>query len=84
MAGYSSNVEEEGGGELDHSFRVVQVVRISGLNRGFQVLGGDSLFPDETPVDAGDACSTVDKGSSFNGFHHVRRNDKLNWNLHSG
>ena len=70
-AGYSSDVEEEGGGELDYFFRVDGVVRVSGLNRGFQALGGNSLFPDKPPVDAGDACPTVDKGSSFNGFHHV-------------
>ena len=69
---------------MDHPFGVDRVVRISGLNWGFQALGGDSLFPDKPPIDTGDACSTVDKGSSFNGFHCVRGDDKLNWDLHSG
>ena len=82
--GYSSDVEEQGGGELDYSFGVDRVVRVLGLDRGFQVLGRDSLFPDKPPVDAGDASSTVDKGSSVNGFHCVQRDDKLNWDLHSG
>ena len=44
----------------------------------------DSLFPDKPPVNAGDACSTVDKGCCFNGFHRVQGNDELYWNLHSG
>ena len=77
MVGYSSDIEEEGGGKPDYSFRVDRVIRISGLNRGFQALGRDSLFPDKSPVDAGDACSTVNEGFGFNGFHHVRGNDKL-------
>ena len=54
-----------------------------GLDRGFQALGGDSLFSDKPPVDAGDACSAVDKGSGVNGFHRVRGDDKLDSDLHS-
>ena len=83
-ADYSSDVEEQGSGEPDSSFGVDRVVHVSGLDRGFQALGRDSLFPDKPPVDARDACSTVDKGSGVNGFHRVRGNDKLNWDLHSG
>ena len=69
--GYSSDIEEQGGSKLDYSFRVNRVVRVSGLDRVFQALGGDSLFPDKPLVDTGDACSAVDKGSCFNGFHRV-------------
>ena len=81
--GYSSDVEEQGGGEPDHSFGVDGVVRVSGLDWGFQALGRDTLFPDKPPIDAGDTCPTVDKGFGFNGFHRVRRDDKLYWDLHS-
>ena len=84
MAGYSSDVEEQGGGKPDHSFGVDRVVRVSGLDGFLEMFGGDPLFSDEPPVDAGDACPTVDKGSSFNSFHCVRRNDELNGDLHSG
>ena len=83
MAGYSSNVEEQGSGEPDYSFRVDGVVRVSGLDGFLETFGGDSLFSDESPVDAGDTCPTVDKGSGFNGFHRVRRDDELYWDLHS-
>ena len=81
--GYSSDVEEQGGSESDYSFRVNRVVHVLGLDWVFQALGGDSLFSDKPPVDAGDACSTVDKGSCLNGFHRVRGNDELDWDLHS-
>ena len=42
------------------------------------------MFPDKPPIDAGDACSAVDKGFGFNGFHRVRGDGRLNWDLHSG
>ena len=59
MAGYSSNVEEQGGGKPDYSFGVDGVVRVSGLDGFLETFGGDSLFSDEPPVDAGDTCPTV-------------------------
>ena len=83
MASYSSDVEEQGGGKPDYSFRVDGVVRVSGLDRFLEVPGGDPLFSDESPVDAGDTCSAVNQSSGFNGFHRVRRDDKLDWDLHS-
>ena len=76
MAGYSSDIEEQGGGKPDHSFRVDGVVRVSGLDGFLEAFGGDSLFSDEPAIDARDTCSTVDKGSCFNGFHRVRREDR--------
>ena len=71
MAGYSSDVEEQGGGKPDHSFGVDRVVRVSGLDGFLETFGGDPLFSDEPPVDAGDAHSAVNQGSGFNGFHSV-------------
>ena len=50
--GYSSNVEEQGGGEPDYSFGIDRVIRVPSLDWGFQVLGRESMFPDEPPVDA--------------------------------
>ena len=81
--GYPSDVEEQGGGEPDYSFRVDGVVRVPGLDWVFQALGRDSLFPDKPPINTGNTCPTVDKGSGFNGFHRVRRDDELDWDLHS-
>ena len=83
MAGYSSDIEEQGGGEPDYSFRIDGVIRVPGLDRFLETLGGDSLFSDEPPVDAGDACSAVNQSSGFNGFHRVRGNNELDWDLHS-
>ena len=83
-AGYSSNVEEQGGGEPDHSFGIDRVIRISCLHRGFQALGRKFMFPDKLPIDTGDACSAVNEGLGINGFHHVRGDNKLDWDLHSG
>ena len=82
-SGYPSNIKEQGGGELDYSLGIDGVIHIPCLDQGFQVLGRKFVFPNESPVDAGDACSTVNEGFGFNGFHHVRGNDKLYWDLHS-
>ena len=70
-AGYSSDIEEQIGRELDYSLRVDGVIRIPCLDRGFQALGREFVFPNEPPVGAGDACSAVYEGSGVNGFHHV-------------
>ena len=84
MAGYPSDIEEQGSGEPDYSFGIDRVIRVPGLDRGFQALGRKFVFPNESPVDAGDACSTVNEGSGVNGFHCVQGDNELNWDLHSG
>ena len=81
--GYSSNVKEQSGGELDYPLGVDGVVHISCLDWGLQALGGEFVFPDESPVDARDTCPTIYEGLGVNGFHRVRRGDELNWDLHS-
>ena len=40
------------------------------------------MFPDKSPVEAGDACATVDEGMSVDGFQGVQWFDKLDWDLH--
>ena len=82
-SGYPSDVKEQGGGKLDYSLGVDRVICISCLDRSFQVLGGEFVFPDKSPVDTRDACPAVYEGSGVNGFHRVRRCDELNRDLHS-
>ena len=81
---YSSDVKEQSSGELDYSLGVNRVVRIPGLDRGFQALSREFMFLDKSPVNARDTCPTVYKGLGVNGFHRVRGDNKLDWNLHSG
>ena len=81
--GYSSDIEEQGGGKPDYSLGVDGVVRVSGLDGFLEAFGGDPLFSDKPPVDAGDACSAVNQGLGLNGFHRVRGDNKLDWDLHS-
>ena len=82
-SGYPSNVKEQGGGKPDYSFGVDGVVCIPRLDRGFQALGRKSVFPDKSPIDARDTRPTVYEGSGVNGFHCMRRDDELDWDLHS-
>ena len=82
-SGYSSNIKEQSSGEPDYPFGVNGVVCIPGLYWGLQTLGREFVFSNKPPVNARDACSAVNEGSGVNGFHCVRRGDKLNWDLHS-
>ena len=40
------------------------------------------MFSDESPVEAGDACTTVNEGAGVDDFQGVRWFDKLDWDLH--
>ena len=71
LLGYSSNIKEQGKGELDYSLGVDGVVCVPCLNQGFQALGRELVFPDKSPVDARNTCPTIYEGSGVNGFHHV-------------
>ena len=42
------------------------------------------MFPDEPPVEARDACATVNKGAGIDGFQSVQWFNKLDWDLHRG
>ena len=55
--GDSFDVEEEGGGETNYSFAVNGVIGVSCVDRLLQLCGGESVFPDKPPVEAGDACA---------------------------
>ena len=49
-AGYSSNVMEQSGREPDYLLSIDGVVCIPCLNWVFQVLGGEFVFSDKSPV----------------------------------
>ena len=83
LSGYSSDIKEQSSGELDYPFGINGVVLVPGLYWGFQSLGREFVFPNKSPVDARDACPAVYEGPGVNGFHCVRGDDELNWDLHS-
>ena len=68
LPGNTFNVEKEGRGEADYPFAVNGVVGISCVDRFLQLCGGEGVFPDKSPVKAGDACSTVNKGAGVDSF----------------
>ena len=76
------NIEEEGGGEANYSFAVNGVISISCVDGLLQLCGGEGMFPDESPVETGDACAAVNEGTGVDGFQDVRWFDKLDWDLH--
>ena len=71
-----------GRGEMDYSFAVDGVVSVSGVDWFLQPGGGEGIFPDKSPIEAGDACATVNKGTSVNGFQGVQWFNKLDRDLH--
>ena len=71
LLGDSFNVEEEGGGEVDYSFTVNGVIGIPGIDWFFQLGGGEEMFFNKPPVEAGNACATVNKSTGVNGFQGV-------------
>ena len=84
FSGNILNIEEEGGGEANYSFAVNGVIGVSRVDRLFQPCGGEGMFPDEPPVEAGDAGAAVNEGAGVNGFQGVQWFDKLDWDLHRG
>ena len=66
-----AQVEEEGGGEADYSFAINGVISILGIDRFLQLGGGEGMFPNKSPIEARDACATVNKGTSVNSFQGV-------------
>ena len=76
------DIEEEGGGETDYSFAVDGVISVCGIDWFFQPGGGKGMFSDKSPIKAGDACTTVNKGVSVDGFQGAQGFDKLNRDLH--
>ena len=69
--GDAFNIEEEGGGETNYSFAVNGVVGISCVDGFLQPSSGEGMFSDESPVETGDACTTVNEGAGVDGFQGV-------------
>ena len=42
------------------------------------------MLSDESPIETGDTCATVNEGAGVDGFQSVRWFDKLDWDLHGG
>ena len=80
--GNTFDVEKEGRGGVDYPFAINGVVGVSCVDRFLQSCDGEGVFLDKSPVKAGDACATINKGTSVDGFQGVRWFNKLNWNLH--
>ena len=65
------DIEEEDGGEMDYSLAVNEVIGIPCIDWFLQPGGREGMFPDKSPIEAGDACATVNKGMGVNGFQGV-------------
>ena len=61
---------------------VCSLVDILNGNGGGEFLGGESVFSDELPVDAGDVCARVYQCKGVNNFEGVRGGDQLNRDMH--
>ena len=42
------------------------------------------MLSDESPIETGDTCATVNEGLGVDSFQGVRWFDKLDWDLHRG
>ena len=80
--GDTLDVKEEGGSEANYSFAVDGVIGVPRVDRLLQPRGGEGVFPDESPVETGDACAAVNESMGVDSFQGVRWLDKLDWNLH--
>lgn len=66
------DIQEEGGGEEDVAFSVGRLVDISDSDGDGEAVSREVVPSDESPVDAGDFCTTVDEGGGFDDFERVR------------
>ena len=74
--------EEKGAGEADGSGLVVRLIDVSDRNGVLETGGGDLVLSHKVPVDAGDVCTAVNKGTGVNGFQGVHGGDQLYWDSH--
>ena len=71
------NVEEKGRGEADYSFAIDGVVSVPCVDQFLQPNGGEGVFSNKPPIEAGDACTTIYEGTGVDGFQGVRWFDEL-------
>ena len=62
------DIEEKSGGETDYSLAIDGVVSVSRVDWFLQPGGGEGMFSNKPSVEAGDACTTVYKGTGVDGF----------------
>ena len=65
------DVEEEGGGEADYTFAINGVIGVSEVDWFFQSGSGKGMSPYKPPIEAGDACATINKGTGVDSFQVV-------------
>ena len=70
-------VGKKGAGKVDFPIFVQGLVNISYFDGNIKFHGGEGVFSNKLPVDAGDVCTTVNQGMSVNNFQHVGRGDEL-------
>ena len=78
----SFNIEEEGRGEADHSFAVNGVIGIPGIDCFLQLSCGEGMFPDKSPIEARDACATVNNSTGIDSFQVVQWFNQLDRDLY--
>ena len=65
-------IEEECGGETDHSFAIDGVVSVPCIDWLLQLAGREGMLSNKPLVEAGDACTAVYEGMGVDGFQGVR------------
>ena len=71
FAGDSFDIEKEGGGETNYSPAVDGVISIPCIDRLLQLSGGEGMFSNESPIETGDTCATVNEGMGVDGIQGV-------------
>ena len=70
------NVEEEGGGEMDHSLAIDGVVSVPCVDWFLQPGSREGMLSNKPPVEAGDACTTVYEGTVSKEFPVLKIHDR--------
>ena len=76
------NVGVEGASIVDRTSFVRSLVNIANGDGGGEFLGGESVFSDKLPVNAGDVGTRVNQCRGVDDFEGVRGGDQLNRDVH--
>ena len=80
--GYPFNVYIEGTGITDCTSFIHSLVNISNSDGRSKFFGGETMFPDELPVNVGDVSTGVYQCRGVNNFEGVQGGDQLYWDMH--
>ena len=76
------DIDEQITGVPNVSIFVMEVVSIPGLYRDSEFCSGEVVLFNEISVYARDICAAINQCSDIDNFHQIRRNNKLNMDLH--